>query len=109
VVIGVVVQSSPPSFETNASPGVVDDPGCDAVPTERQNVLMQVTEAPTCDEPSVQLAPPSDVMKGTALPYVFVASLPTSPTHIWELTHEIVPNPAGPPATVAGDQLSPPL
>ena len=37
-----------------------------------------------------------------------MASLPTSPTHVWELTHEIVPNPAGPAATVAADQLSPP-
>jgi hypothetical protein len=68
VATAIVVQFRPPSFETNASPGDVVVSGCDVAPTETQNVLTQDTEAPTSDEPSVQVAPPSDVTKGNAVP-----------------------------------------
>jgi hypothetical protein len=103
-----VVQFCPPSLEANASPGDDVVPGADVAPTETQNVPTQDTPAPTSDEPFVQVAPPSDVTTGSAVPYVFVASLRTSPTHDSELAHEIVPSPAGPAATVPTDQLSPP-
>jgi hypothetical protein len=102
------VQLRPPSSEANASPGDVELPATDVAPTEMQKVLTQDTDAPTSDKPCVQVAPPSEVTRGNAMPYVFVASLPASPTHDSELTHEIVANPAGPAATVAADQVSPP-
>lgn len=104
----IVLQFRPPSLETNASPGDDGVPGVDVAPTETQNVPTHDTPAPTSDEPFVHVAPPSDVTTGSAVPYVSVASLPISPTHDSELAHEIVPNPAGPAATVAADQLSPP-
>jgi hypothetical protein len=72
-----------------------------------QKAPTQETDAPTSDEPLVQVAPPSEVTSGDAAPYVFVASLPTSPTQDSELTHEIAPKPAGPAAALAADHVSP--